>query len=182
LELERSSVAGRILSGSLALEGGNGPTNYLRATVDGVTELTLGQSSLRFSAFGGWGGDGLPAYRSFVMGGRGTLLGEPFREYGGRRMLLGRLEWQIPLPFIAIPLGPYVSTGKSIIAGPFLAAGWTDRAIGGTPWRATPRVRPVAGLAIEAFMRLLRVEAGVGLRTGDVGVTVDISPQWWGVL
>jgi hypothetical protein len=31
-------------------------------------------------------------------------------------------------------------------------------------------------------MRLLRVEAGVGLRTGDVTVLVDFSPAWWGVL
>jgi hypothetical protein len=43
-------------------------------------------------------------------------------------------------------------------------------------------VRPVAGIALEWFMRLLRVEAGVGLRTGDVGITVEIHRDWWGIL
>jgi len=40
----------------------------------------------------------------------------------------------------------------------------------------------VAGVALEWFMRLLRVEAGVGLRDGGVGVTVDINRDWWGLL
>jgi hypothetical protein len=40
----------------------------------------------------------------------------------------------------------------------------------------------VAGLALEWFMRLLRLEAGVGLRGGGVGVTVDINRDWWGLL
>jgi hypothetical protein len=31
-------------------------------------------------------------------------------------------------------------------------------------------------------MRLIRVETGVGLRDGRVGITVDINRDWWGVL
>jgi hypothetical protein len=31
-------------------------------------------------------------------------------------------------------------------------------------------------------MRLIRVEAGVALRTGEIGVTVDINRDWWGAL
>jgi hypothetical protein len=31
-------------------------------------------------------------------------------------------------------------------------------------------------------MRLLRVEAGIGLRDGRVGITFDLSRDWWGVL
>jgi hypothetical protein len=37
-------------------------------------------------------------------------------------------------------------------------------------------------VALEWFMRLLRVETGVGLRDGRVGITVDINRDWWGVL
>jgi hypothetical protein len=40
----------------------------------------------------------------------------------------------------------------------------------------------VAGIALEWFMRLVRIEAGVGLIDGDVGVTVDINRDWWGLL
>jgi hypothetical protein len=37
-------------------------------------------------------------------------------------------------------------------------------------------------VALEFFLRLLRVEAGVGLRDGDFGLTFDVHPDWWGVL
>ena len=52
----------------------------------------------------------------------------------------------------------------------------------GLPWGRTDGIRPVAGVALEWFMRLVRVEAGVGLRDGGVGVTVDINRDWWGLL
>ena len=41
---------------------------------------------------------------------------------------------------------------------------------------------PVAGVAVEWLMRLLRLEVGMGLRDGRVVVTVDVSREWWGVL
>jgi hypothetical protein len=63
-----------------------------------------------------------------------------------------------------------------------LAAGYTARPIPGLPWSRTGGLRPVAGVALEWFMRLIRVEAGVGLRDGDVGVTVDLNRDWWGLL
>jgi hypothetical protein len=50
------------------------------------------------------------------------------------------------------------------------------------PWAATGGIRPVAGVAAEFFMRIIRVEAGVALRGGGVGVTVDINRDWWGIL
>jgi hypothetical protein len=31
-------------------------------------------------------------------------------------------------------------------------------------------------------MRLLRIEAGLSLRTGDFGLTVDVNRDWWGLL
>ena len=34
----------------------------------------------------------------------------------------------------------------------------------------------------STLMRLIRVETGVGLRDGRVGITVDINRDWWGVL
>jgi hypothetical protein len=40
----------------------------------------------------------------------------------------------------------------------------------------------VAGIALEWFMRLIRIEAGIGLRTGDIGVTVEVHRDWWGIL
>jgi hypothetical protein len=50
------------------------------------------------------------------------------------------------------------------------------------PWTETDGVRPVAGFAIEWLMRLIRLEVGIGLRDGGVGVTLDVNRDWWGLL
>jgi hypothetical protein len=130
----------------------------------------------------GWGSDHLPAYRSFVMGGRGTLLGEPFRAYGGRSVALVQTELRFEAPFPAIPLGSFASTGRSIVIAPFVAAGWSERPYGELPWKASDGVRPTVGIALEWFMRIIRLEAGIGLRTGEVGVTFEIHRDWWSIL
>jgi hypothetical protein len=90
------------------------------------------------------------------------------------------LRFEVPAP--ALPLGSFASTGHNLTLAPFFAAGYAARPIPGLPWGRTGGLRPVAGVALEWFMRLIRVEAGVGLRDGDVGVTVDINRDWWGLL
>jgi hypothetical protein len=188
IDLERASggIAVRSdLQGRFSLEGGegsNGVTDYLRATGEGRWLMSLGGSELLSRAYVGVGTGGLPPHRSFVMGGRGTLLGEPFRAYGGRTAALAQVEWRFQVPVPAIPLGSFASTGHQMTVAPFLSAGYTARPIAGLPWSATDGIRPVAGVALEWFMRLLRVEAGIGLRDGRFGVTVDVNRDWWGVL
>jgi hypothetical protein len=65
---------------------------------------------------------------------------------------------------------------------PFLAAGYAGRRLESLPWTRSEGIRPVAGMALELLMRLIRVEAGVGLRDGHVGITVDVNRDWWGLL
>ena len=184
LQLEQeASVASRLgASGALALEVGDGPTSFIRGALDGTWHLPLGRTELAGTVHTGIGSDGLPAYRSFVLGGRGTLVGEPFRAFGGRSYALAELEWRVNVPAPAIPLGSFASTGPMMVVAPFVAAGWSDRAYVGLPWQATHGVRPVAGVAAELFMRLIRIEAGVGLRDGKFGITFDIHRDWWGLL
>ncbi|MGH7536985.1 MAG: hypothetical protein ACREMG_15620, partial [Gemmatimonadales bacterium] len=172
----------RDLQGRVMIEAGEGPTEYLRGTVEGRWLASLGPGVLLSRLYLGLGGDGLPPHRSFVLGGRGTLLGEPFRAYGGRAAGLAHLEWRFEAPFPALPLGSFASTGRRITLAPFIAAGTASRPYPGLPWGRTDGVRPVAGLALEWFMRLIRLELGVGLRDGDIGVTVDVSREWWGLL
>ncbi len=186
LRLERSGAgfaARSSLGGALALEGGDGAgATYLRATLQAEHRLTIGGTELRSSFYGGIAGAHAPAYRTFVLGGRGTLPGEPWRAYGGTRMALGRIEWRFDVPAPAIPLGSFASTGHSMTLAPFVAAGWADRPPAGMPWTASDGIRPVAGVAAEFFMRIVRVEAGVALRGGGVGVSVDVNRDWWGIL
>jgi hypothetical protein len=37
-------------------------------------------------------------------------------------------------------------------------------------------------VAVEWFHRLIRVETGVSLLTGQVGITVDVDREWWEIL
>jgi hypothetical protein len=185
VELERASggiAVRRDLQGRLRLEAGDGPGGYARATLEGRWLTTVAGRELVSRLYLGAGSDRLPPYRSFVIGGRGTLVGEPFRAFGGREVALGQVEWRFEVPVPAIGLGSFASTGRTMTVAPFLAAGVTGRPIGGLPWTGSDGVRPVAGVALEWFMRLIRVEAGVGLRDGDFGLTVDVNRDWWGLL
>jgi hypothetical protein len=183
--LERAGAGiavSRDLQGRLSLEAGEGAGRYLRATADARWLARVGSTELISRIYLGVGTDELPAYRSYVLGGRGTLVGEPFRAYGGREMALAQLEWRFDVPVPAIPLGSFASTGRHLTVAPFLAAGYAARPYGELPWTGTDGVRPVAGIAVEWPMRLIRLEAGVGLRGGRVGFTVDINRDWWGLL
>ncbi|HEU5171404.1 MAG TPA: hypothetical protein VFU46_12740 [Gemmatimonadales bacterium] len=183
LERETGRVAWhRGVAGGITIEVGEGPADYLRVSGAAAWLLPLGRTRLRVGADAGIGTSGLPPHRSFVLGGRGTLVGEPFRAYGGREFVLGRLEWRAEVPVPAIPLGSFASTGPTLVVAPFVAAGWAGRPLPGLPWVATDGVRPVAGVALEWFQRLIRLEAGIGLRDGEAGVTVDVHPDWWGIL
>jgi hypothetical protein len=102
--------------------------------------------------------------------------------YGGRHMALGHLEWRFDIPAPAIPLGSFASTGRRVTVAPFVAAGYAANPLSDLPWTRSGGIRPVAGLAVELFMRLLRVEGGIGLRDGGFGITVDVNRDWWRLL
>ena len=177
------SVAARSdLHGAIRLEGGTGPTDYVRAGLEAHGMRALGPTELAWRVTAMAGTRGIPAWRAMAVGGRGTLTGEPFRAFGGRRALLAHVEWRVDVPAPAIPLGSFASTGSTATLAPFAAAGWAGGSVGGMPWDPDAGVRPVAGVALELFMRLIRVEAGVALRTGELGITLDVSRDWWGAL
>ena len=185
LSLDRMSggiALRRDLEGQLSIEAGDGRDDYVRATLQGRWIGRLRGSEILAQGYFGAGSDRLPAHRSFVIGGRGTLPGEPFRGYGGRTAALAHLEWRFQVPAPAISLGSFASTGRRMTLAPFLSAGFASRAIPGLPWGSSDGIRPVAGVALEWFMRLIRIEAGVGLRNGSLGVAVDINRDWWGLL
>jgi hypothetical protein len=185
VELERASggIALRSdLQGRIALEAGEGAGEYLRAAADLRFRQQLGPGELVSRLHLGSGTNRLPAYRTFAIGGRGTLVGEPFRAYGGREMALTHVEWRFDAPIPAVSLGSFASTGRTLTVAPFIAAGYAARPLEQLPWSGTGGIRPVAGLAVEWLMRLIRIEAGIGLRDGRLGVTIDINRDWWGLL
>jgi len=185
LRLERESPELAVrggFSGTLELEGGTGgDRSYVRVRGMARLQVPVGTTAFVARTWGGWGSSELPPRRAFVMGGRGSLIADSFRAWGGRRAAYGAIEWRARVPFPAIPLGPFLSTGNTVTVAPFVAAGWTDDAIAGMPWVPSGGIRPVFGVALEWFHRLLRLEGGVNL-DGDVGFTVDLGRDLWGIL
>jgi len=86
------------------------------------------------------------------------------------------------VPFFAVPLGARVSTGDRIFVAPFLAAGWSGGAIANGVGMSSGGVRPVLGIALEWFHRLLRADFAMSLREKRFGAIVDVSRDLWPIL
>jgi len=170
------------LSGRLEVEGGSGPTRYLRGYGDLRWQVPAWGGWLVARASAGAATADLPAYRAFVLGGRGTLLGEPFRAYAGRQLAWGSLELRLPVGVPEISLGSFAGTGRSLTLIPFLAAGWMGGAVTPVLGTATRGDRPVAGLGFGWFHDMLRLDVGYGLGTGRMGLSFDVSRDFWEIL
>lgn len=164
------------------LEGGAGDRDYVRLGTHIEVLRPAGPGGVLLRLDGGIGSSELPGYRSFAIGGWGTLPGESFRGWGGRRYALAHLEYQLPVPFPAIPLGAFATSGDRIIVAPFLALGSTGGQVQGAPWAPSQRLIGSAGVALELFQRLLRVEGGMSLDSGHFELTVDLAREWWDIL
>ena len=166
---------------SLSAEGGSGTREWLRLLLDARSKRSLGRGALQLHAMGGIGSHDLPGYRSFVLGGRATLLGVPHRALGGRRAGLVDAGWLVPIDLPTPPVSTLRRIHLPSALGPFVAAGIAGGELG-VLGQATGRIEPVVGLRLELWGPLLRLEAGASLRTGHIGVTVDVHPDWWPVL
>ena len=155
--------------------------HYVRASGAGHLLVPVGGSRVLLRLQGGAAGDGLPPHRAFALGGRGTLLGDAFREWGGRRAALVHLEWRAPVPFVRMAAGPYARTPGTITLAPYLAAGWTDRPISGTPWRATPGARVTLGVGLE-WLGVFRLDAGYGVQSRRARLAFDVTRDFWDIL
>lgn len=180
---QRAAAPGASWQWRAAGEGGVGPGEYLR--LDGELERggRLGAGEGRVRLMAGWSGGVVPPSRQFALGGWGTLPGEPYRAYGGRWAVLGRLEYLVAVPMPAIPIGSYGATEGRWLMGPFVAAGAGGGGAGaGASWGGSRGVRPVLGVAIEAFWGLVRAEFGWALRGGAGSGSMDLARPWWGIL
>jgi len=169
----------------------------VRRDVAGETTLEVGQHYLRFSGNGhvlvpvgstrlltriefGLGSDRLPEHRIFVLGGRATLLGDEFREWGGKRAALVHVEWRVPVPFFSVGVGPARTPGTLTLA-PYVATGWAAEPFTFTPWLATPGTRVTVGLGAE-WLGVFRLEAGYGVQSRNLHVTFDVTRDFWDIL
>jgi hypothetical protein len=171
------------LSGRAELEGGTGPGGrYIRAYGELRWQTTAGATGLLVRVAGGVAGAGLPRHRAFVLGGRGTLLGEPFRGAGGRRMAWTYAEWQVPIRVPEIHMGSFAGTGRTLTVAPNVGVGW----VGGTVanFFSSPSVRPdvAVGLGASWLHDLVRLDVGYGCSSRRVGLSLDVSRSFWDIL
>ena len=177
--------------GILEVEGAP-DERWVRGRIGGEASTGVGSGAVLLRVEGIWGSAHLPAWRSIALGGRGTLVGEEYRSVGGLRGGFAHLEWRIPVPVPELRLSEVAGTGRSAVVAPFVAGGWADGELDGrdgqdgqdgrVQWQPSDGVRPVVGLGLELLMGLVRVEAGVALRTGEWGVTADVGRAWWSIL
>ena len=167
----------RDVAGEAAVEVGG---NYARFSANGHLLLPLGQQRLLTRVQLGVGTDELRPQRAFLMGGRGTLLGDGFREWGGRRAALLHVELRTNIPFFRLSAGPARTPGTITLA-PYAAVGWTSQPLALSPWKATRGARVTWGLGAE-WLGLIRVEAGYGAQSRRVRVTFDVTRDFWDIL
>lgn len=135
----------------------------LEARRDGLGAPWSWSMTLTLGASGGE----VPAQRLFLLGGRGTLPGYPFRAWGGDRVALwrGDVARVVAWPWVTVRLTG--AAGRADVGGPGREA--AER-FGVVP---TGEIRPAAGLGVGLIYDLLRVDLFRGLpraRPGDPSV------------
>lgn len=166
---------------ALELGASDGAGAYARVAASAQALVPLGATRLVLRAEGGAATATLPPHRAFVMGGRGTLPGEDFRRFGGRRAALGHVEWRVPIHGLTLGMGAFARVPTSLTIAPFVAAGWTNYPVAGGPWIRTGDPRVTAGIAVE-WLGLIRVEMGYGVQRNRVSVLFDVTRDFWPIL
>lgn len=166
----------------LATEAGSGTARWGRAEASWRGGTPLGRGRLGAAIEGGVATEEVPGYRGFVLGGRHTLPGLAYRALGGRRMARAEIGWTVPIDVPTPPIPNARGLRLPSTLTPFLAAGVAAGDDARWPWRATGRIEPVAGLRLDLWGPLVRVEAGVALRSGRFGIGLDAHPDWWPVM
>jgi hypothetical protein len=177
-----SFAATRDFSGRIEIEAGRGPRDYVRGFAELRWQVPAGTTSFLARAAAGAANAGVPRHRAFVLGGRGTLLGEPFRGRGGSRTAWLYGEWQVPVGIPELRMGSFAGTGKRLTLAPTVGVGWTGGRVAGLPGIPSPGPDVSVGIGASWLHDLLRFDAGYGLRSREFGFSVDVSRSFWGIL
>lgn len=187
LSLSRSTPAGTAAGwrASLGVDGGTlradsgGDFTFLRPTASlGYTRrFTRAAAELDAGLQGGIALGDLPRQELFLLGGRGTVPGYPFRAFGGDRYALARATASADL------FRPFVR-GRLLAA-----AGWADVGdpgrLSAARWGTQPLDRPIVsvGAGVGLIYDILHLDVHRGLsRGGGWEVVVETSPTFWDFL
>jgi hypothetical protein len=132
--------------------------------------------------------DTVPAQELFYFGGPVSGPGYEFHQLVGRAGMSQRVEWRMPVPFFAIPLGRFGNVPPSATLAPYAQVMLIDgragpiyrdtRALALLPGGAYPAL----GVGLLTFFDLVRFDLSRGLRDGRWLFSFDVNPEFWSVL
>ena len=126
--------------------------------------------------------DGTTAPQDLVyFGGPRSGPGYDFHQLVGSAGVSQRVEWRLPVPFVAVPLGRFGRAPAGATLAPYVHGAY----VGGRPEKLGPGpegFHPSAGLAILAMFDLVRLDVARGLNDGRWTFSMDVSRDFWPVL
>ncbi len=157
-----------------SMEAGRGPVGSFIRT-EGSAALRLKEerpgSGLHFRLHGGTAAGSPPLQRHFLLGGRHTVPGHPYRSFAGRHYMALSLEGARDLAHPWLRLRTGVWAGAATELRDRVARDWNVSTTGGARFGVTGGV----GL----FYDLLRVEGARGAPDGEWQILVYVDPAWW---
>jgi hypothetical protein len=123
----------------------------------------------------------IPAQEWLYFGGPVSAPGYAFHELGAVAGVTQRVEWRTDIPAPALSLGRFGRSPPRATLAPFVQATFARRAAPVDVAHPTG-VYPGAGVAVQPFFDLVRLELARGFRNGDWSFNVDLSRDFWGLL
>ena len=164
----------------------------LRGSLSAAVERPIGRQRLVLRSFAAAVGakvDVVAPQELIYLGGPVSAPGYPFHSFVARAAASERLEWRLPIPFVAIPLGRFGSTPASATIAPYAAflavRVERDADVRRSGVVVMPPVSggyPSVGVGFLTLFDLLRLDVARGLRDGRWMFSVDVSSEFWGVL
>jgi hypothetical protein len=181
-------------AGELRLTVAEGASSSI-GRASGVVHVERPLAETRFvshTAFAVAGGSGsVPVQELVYFGGPTTAPGYEYHELVGAMGLSQRFEWQLGVPFVAIPLARFGRAPARAMLAPFaqiaLVGGEHDpvRRVGGrTPAQLVRSSGgyPSLGIGLLVLFDLVRFDVARGLRDGRWSFSVDLSRDFWRIL
>jgi hypothetical protein len=120
----------------------------------------------------------VPPQELVYLGGPVSGPGYEYHELVGEIGGSQRVEWRMPAPFIAVPLGRFGEVPPRVTLAPFAHVVFVARAAGGRAAGWYPSV----GTGALLFFDAIRFDVARGLRDGRWTFNVDLTPELWRVL
>ena len=126
---------------------------------------------LSASLSGGWSATRAPLQSRALFGGRGTIIGYPYRGFAGDRWTLLHLEGSQAIMTPWLRLGVFGSAASTWLRPSSLPDEWAASATG--------QARFSAGVTAHVLWDLARIDVGRGLNGGSWEAQLSLTQRFW---